>query len=112
MRTITRTELQRKMQSATPTHVINVLPEESFQKSHIPRSVNIPVGDADFTKKVEQRVGDKKAEVVVYCKNTSCDASPTAAKKLENAGFTNVYDFEGGMEAWSDANETVASGAR
>ena len=28
------------------------------------------------------------------------DASPKAAKKLEEEGFTNVYDYEGGTKDW------------
>jgi len=102
MQTITASELKQSMEQRD-TPVINVLPEEHFDKQHIPGSKNIPVGGDDFVDKVKDLVEDTSQPVVVYCADTDCDASPKAAKKLEDAGFTSVYDFEAGTHGWKDA---------
>jgi rhodanese-related sulfurtransferase len=33
--------------------------------------------------------------------------SSQAARKLEEAGFTNVHDYEGGTKAWQEAGLPV-----
>jgi len=93
--------------------LINVLSEAAFDEGHIPGSVNIPHEQDTFIDRVEAIVGDKSRQVVVYCANRTCQASPKAATKLTNAGFTNVMDFENGFAGWRLAGYevTTASGA-
>lgn len=83
--------------------VINVLPEDRFREKRIPGSVNVPLEDSSFLQRVEHLVGDRDAKVVVYCADAGCKASPKAAEKLEESGFRNVQDFEGGVEEWERA---------
>lgn len=90
--------------------VINVLPSERFRRRHIPNSQNIPLGASDFAEQVEKAAGGRDRPVVVYCASEDCDASPKAAANLESAGFTDVYDFTGGMEAWQEAGRPVQAG--
>ena len=80
--------------------LINVLPRDKFLKEHIRTSINIPGEDADFASKVEQVAGSKDREVVLYCASFECPASTDAAKKLDEAGFSHVYDYEGGTKDW------------
>lgn len=80
--------------------LINVLKPEYFNKQHIRTSINIPQDQEDFAQKVEDVAGSKSRKVVVYCAGFDCDASSEAAKKLDEAGFTQVYDYEGGTEDW------------
>lgn len=110
MRSITLPELKTAREADEELLIINVLPPESFHQHHIPGSENFPVEDDDFIDQVEAHVQDKAQPIVVYCADTECDASPRAAVKLENAGFTNVFDFTGGMEEWEQANLRVATG--
>lgn len=56
------------------------------------------VGDA-------QLPADKGSEVLLYCK--SGRMSETAAKALNQAGYTNVAHLEGGMKAWEAAGKTL-----
>ncbi len=80
--------------------LINVLPREAFQKAHIRTSINVPQEEDDFVDTVEKVAGDRDREVVVYCANFECPASTEAAKKLDAAGFSRVFDYEGGTEDW------------
>lgn len=101
MRAITSGELDRMNHVDDNDFVlINVLPREQFIDKHIRTSVNIPLEDPNFVQKVEEVAGSKDREVVVYCASLECNASPKAAQKLEAAGFTHVYDLEGGTRDW------------
>lgn len=107
---VTTEQVERTMQSKHGIAVINVLDAEQYNKEHIPGTDNIPQAAEDFVRRVEQKVGEKDRPVVVYCASTECDASPKAAKKLEDAGFQNVYDYEGGTKAWKETGHEVEAG--
>jgi len=80
--------------------LINVLPRDKFLSKHIRTSINIPGDDPNFAQQVEQVAGSKDREIVLYCANFDCPASAEAARKLDEAGFKRVYDYEGGAEDW------------
>jgi len=111
MKTINAQQLESMMKADEELTVINVLPKKAFDSEHIPETINIPVGDDDFVQQVEDAVESKSDDVVVYCADEACDASPKAAKNLEDAGFTSVYDFEGGMKEWTDSGREAAQRA-
>lgn len=100
MRTINADQMERERTGAV---VIDVLPEESFERAHLPGAVNIPVGDEDFLERVADEAPTKDTKIIVYCADEACQASPKAAKKLEGAGYTNIVDFEGGLKGWRQA---------
>lgn len=86
--------------------IIDVLAPESYAKHHVPGSVNIPSTDPQFLEKVRDEVPDKNAPVVFYCSGPTCDASPTAAKRVEEAGYQDVREFRGGLQEWENAGFT------
>lgn len=101
MKAITRDDLKTMNETEHEDFVlINVLPREKFNEQHIRTSVNVPVDNDDFVQTVESVSGSKDRKIVVYCANFECDASPQAARKLEDAGFKQVYDYEGGTKDW------------
>jgi rhodanese-related sulfurtransferase len=111
MKTLTAQQFEEKFGSNDNAVVINVLDEESYNKEHIPGSISIPLESSDFVEQVGKKVkNDKAAQIVVYCAKTECPASEQAAEKLAEAGYTNVYDFEGGMKEWIDSGHNVESG--
>jgi len=111
MKTLTADQLKMVLSGPRHAKIIDVLPPEHFEKEHIENATNIPVTDPDFVDRVEEITEDKTHSVILYCADADCDASPTAARKLEDAGFTNVYDFEGGIDAWKKAGYDTASHA-
>lgn len=98
MNTLTAKEVQEKLNSSTDAILINTLGSDNFRSKHIPGSFNIPTGE------IEERAGqvlpDKDQEIIVYCASRDCTASPTAAKKLVELGYSNVFDFEAGLTGW------------
>lgn len=80
--------------------LVNALAQEAFQEARIPGSISIPASDA---LRVAPDLLAKDQPVVVYCSSRNCTASPTLAQKLVDIGFTDVTDFEGGVEEWERA---------
>jgi len=101
MQIITRSTLETMNEEAKEDFVlINVLPREEFNKAHIRTSVNVPHESEDFAARVERIAGGKSRPIVVYCGSFDCDASTRAAAKLDEAGFEEVFDYEGGTRDW------------
>jgi ArsR family transcriptional regulator len=61
---ISKDELKRKLGSV---ELIEALPAEAFERSHLPGAKNIPVGDIrELAPKI---LVNKDKEIVVYCAN-------------------------------------------
>ncbi len=109
---INRQQLERMMadervdngDSKEGVALVNVLGGDMFEMKHIPHSINIPVDEID---RFEKRF-DKDKDIVVYCASKDCDASPRAAEALSERGFSNVYDYEGGVADWEQARQPLA----
>lgn len=92
--------------------LLDVLPEDHFEQRHIPGAENVPAKSPDFVSRVQDLAKSKDSRIIVYCASTSCDLSPAAARELERSGFTNVMDFEGGIEEWNqEGYKLVSNGA-
>lgn len=100
MDTITTEELQQLKDSGKPFKLVDVLSIEHFQDEHIQGAVNLPL--ENIASEAMNRF-DMEDEIIVYCKDKDCSASPKAAEKLLSLGFQNVKDYEGGLEAWKEA---------
>lgn len=106
MQPIDRESLRLRMAGADDLLVVEVLPTESYDEFHIPGAINVPVGSDDFAERI-QAAANKDDEVVVYCQNIDCDASPRAAERMEELGFNRVFDYEAGKDDWRDAGLPV-----
>jgi len=108
MKTIDTAEFKELRNDATTkVTLLDVLPESNHRQKHIAGAKSAPLESDDFLDRVRELVDDKQQPVVVACANPSCDTSPTAARRLEDEGYENVYDYEGGVEAWEDAGEPL-----
>jgi rhodanese-related sulfurtransferase len=104
---IDREDLKKKIDSGDDFVLIEVLGRKEFERRHIKGAINLPLMEIGHMAK--ERF-DPETEIVVYCADADCQASPKAAKKLENLGFRNVYDYEGGKKDWVEAGYETASG--
>ena len=109
MKTITAEELKKKIDSNEDFILVDVLSNESYEGKHLPKAINIPVGELE--ERAPNELPDKSKEIIVYCGSTQCQASPKAAKKLEELGYTNVADFESGLAGWQEAGYSFEGSA-
>jgi rhodanese-related sulfurtransferase len=73
---------------------------------HIPYEGDIPNTDVSIAYNeielhLDQLPADQSAKIVLYCRSDSM--SGIAAKVLAGLGYTNVYDVDGGFNAWKAA---------
>ncbi|NTW66110.1 MAG: hypothetical protein HGB21_07365, partial [Nitrospirae bacterium] len=66
-----------------------------YGQGHIPGAALVPLGDLYE----REREFDRSRPTVLYCR--SGNRSRAAASILLDAGFTNVFSMEGGIQAWS-----------
>lgn len=108
MKTINRMQLQEKL-DRNGVALVDVLSREAYKEFHLPHAFNVPLGE-DFETAIQRVVRDKNQPVVVYCHDVQCNASSNAAKKLDELGYSNVFDYEGGKVDWKEAGLPVESG--
>ena len=106
MKTISRREVEQKTQQEDRVALVEVLGSEYYDKFHLPGAINVPI-DEEFSDRVQQALPDKQKPVIVYCLDQACQASPKAARKLEELGYQEVYDYEAGKVDWQAAGLPV-----
>lgn len=99
--TITRSDLEAKLDLGDPVTLVEALPEGYYRKAHLPGAINLP---PDRIRDVAPRLlPDEDAETVVYCTSFSCGRSSAATETLLAMGYRNVKDYEGGKQDWTEA---------
>ncbi|HEY4690713.1 MAG TPA: rhodanese-like domain-containing protein [Anaerolineae bacterium] len=92
----------------TPAQLADMLKSEDFffANTHIPYEGEIEQTDAlipydETTQRLNELPADKNAKIVLYCRSGRMSA--IAAEALVKAGYTNVWNLDGGMIAWEQA---------
>lgn len=106
--TIDRKELEEKLAN-DDIKLIEVLDQEEYERKHIEGAINVPL--SEIGKEIKGRF-DSDQDIVVYCADSECGASPKAAEKLDRLGFENVYDYEGGKKDWQEAGKPMSGGKK
>lgn len=83
--------------------IIDVRTPEEYAEGHLENAVNINYYDDDFKEQLSDL--DKSKKVVVYCKLGGRSAK--AAAVMDELGFEEVYDLDGGFTSWKDEDLEV-----
>ena len=89
-------ELKRKLDTREPIQLLDVREPFEAEIARIDRAKLIPLRD------LPDRVNelDRRAYTVVHCHTGMRSAK--AVQLLQNAGFPNVFNLKGGIDAWAD----------
>ena len=65
METISREELEEKLEGATDLILVDTMAEMYYRHSHLPGAINLPADQVG--ERAPDLLPDKDAEIVVYC---------------------------------------------
>ena len=84
--------------------IIDVRTADEFARGHIPGAINIDA--ATILEQIERL--DPDGTYLIYCRRGMRSAG--VHKLMDEAGFREVYEIEGGISAWQAAGMPVAEG--
>lgn len=96
-------QFEAKLKSLQNVILIDVRTPEEFAEGHIPGAQLINIYDRDFEQKLATL--PKNKTVMVYCR--SGNRSMQAVPALQKAGFKEIFELYGGINAWYSANKNV-----
>lgn len=98
MREISFSELSARVESDTGPLLLDCRAEEYWLWETIPGSKNLR------WKEIGTRASDvlpnKNEQIVTFCQSFLCPASQRAYAELESLGYSNLWEFSGGVEEW------------
>ncbi len=83
--------------------LLDVRTGQEVASGHIEGATNIDFYKPDFSKKLN--LMRKDVPIYVYCR--SGNRSGKAAKQMKDMGFVKVYNLDGGIGAWANANNKI-----
>ncbi len=89
----------------TPYQLNQMMKNKDFEliDVHIPEQKHIKGTDKfipynEISSRIDELPQDKNRKIVLYCRSGSM--SRVAAEELVKMGYTNVYNLDGGINAW------------
>jgi len=79
--------------------IIDVREDSEWKEQHIPGAIHIPLGQ--LPERLTELKQYKDSPVIAQCR--SGRRSAQASDVLKSAGFSYVYNMEGGLNAWDKA---------
>jgi thioredoxin len=95
-----------KLKETENPQLLDVRTPEEYSSGHIGNAVNVNWNSVDFVDEATKY--DKSKPIFVYCKVGG--RSSNAAEKLEELGFKEIYNLDGGIMKWNAAAGSKPSG--
>lgn len=94
---ISTLDLQKRLESAQPTFLIDVRTLDEWNEGHIAQAKLMPLQNLEN----EIKGVAKDQEIVIICR--SGNRSMQAVDILKQMGYTNLVNVKGGMQTWKGA---------
>jgi rhodanese-related sulfurtransferase len=88
------------------TVVLDVRTEQEYAEGHLKGAELIDLQAADFPQRIAEL--DKDATYAVYCRTGRRSAA--AVQLMQQSGFTEVSDLDGGITAWAAQGREIVTG--
>ncbi|WP_445732392.1 rhodanese-like domain-containing protein [Mariniflexile sp.] len=96
VKTVSAKEMQTLIEAADSVQLIDVRTPQEYKEGHLRNAKNIDFLSSSFSKDIN--VLDKQKPVFIYCR--SGKRSTKSVKEFLDAGFTEIYNLEGGILQW------------
>ena len=108
--TILPNQLEELVESGAHIDVIDVRTPVEFRAAHLECALNVPLDRLDPTAVMASRNGNCEEPLYVVCR--SGNRAEQASKQFAKAGYTNVVNVEGGMQACEIAGLPIVYGKK
>jgi rhodanese-related sulfurtransferase len=88
-----------QMQSEQKAIILDVRENDEWNAGHIAGAIHIPLGE--ISNRVSELAKYQNQPVITQCRSGARSAK--AANMLKTAGFNNVHNMDGGLNAWQNA---------
>jgi len=106
-RDISNSELKALIADRPDLLLIDVRTDREWDDGHIPGAAFLDFLEDDFEARAFALPKDRP--IALYC--AAGGRSEDAMKKMEKAGFRELYNLRGGFYGWEDGGETVSNEA-
>jgi rhodanese-related sulfurtransferase len=91
------------MKSENKAIIVDVREDDEWKEHHIPGAIHIPLAQLD--KRLPELEAYKNSPIITQCK--AGGRSARAQQTLKAAGFSKVYNLDGGIQAWDKEGLTT-----
>lgn len=105
--TVSTEKLKASLGGAGAPVLVDTLPGDHFERTHLPGAVNACVYEVTFPDQIKAIARDLDAPVVLYGAGTGSMDAAVAAEKLLRMGYQRIAVFEGGIPAWREAGHPL-----
>ncbi len=99
-------EVRESLESGEDFTVLDVREPGEWQQGYIPGAKHIPRGVLEYL--AADELPEKDARIVVHC--AVGGRGTLAAKTLQEMGYTDVANMQGGTNAWSEKGYELETG--
>lgn len=89
-----------QMQAQQKAVIVDVRENDEWNSGHIAGAIHIPL--SEIQTHLDQLSKYQNSSLIMQCRSGARSAK--AANLLKVAGFNNVYNLDGGLNAWQKAN--------
>lgn len=83
--------------------IVDVREDSEWNERHIPGAIHIPL--AQLNARISELESHKNSPIITQCRSGKRSAQAQSALKL--AGFSKVFNMEGGIQAWDKEGLTT-----
>ncbi len=110
MQFLSADQLHQAMTEDKDLLVIAVCDTDGFESDHIAGTINIPLCEDGFVRRVREKTGDPHRPLVLYDLAMNSGLAQIAAGSLEGAGFSQTRVYVSGVAHWRESGFKVGQG--